>query len=368
MECGFVFISCICSGPSSFLCGSSLVCMSWRTNTGNPGHGEPDVPWLWLPDFGTGNDVLHITYLFDKDWCKFLFHECPGAGCILWSLLSRQGSLTFIVFSAVWLLLYCPHLSVGVLDLWDCCCILKLFLTLDSRLIEWLLLSSFCTYDCVAFWFLDEFQFCVSLSVRMFLFLASSLLQVDTFFWLARTSQWSYWGRGLDVSSAVGFLLSSSSIRVSWLLPSPRPPLMAGRGSSSAGQVSSLLFQTWCFSQTLRQGLGCRSGGSDGSGRWSSAESQLTVSCRELHAVRLGLWLFQEHIRGFSNVIFYGSVMAVSYHRKSTGSRSTLFSQEAQEVLHWVEERELKLLPQCIMGKQNIVADDLSWSQQVLGS
>ena len=41
---------------------------------------------------------------------------------------------------------------------------------------------------------------------------------------------------------------------------------------------------------------------------------------------------------------------AVSYLRKSGGSRSALLNQEEQETLHWMKER-VTLLPQFIMGK-----------------
>ena len=38
----------------------------------------------YLSSFGTGNDVAHTSYLFDKDeGCKTLVHGCVSAGHIL---------------------------------------------------------------------------------------------------------------------------------------------------------------------------------------------------------------------------------------------------------------------------------------------
>ena len=43
-------------------------------------------------------------------------------------------------------------------------------------------------------------------------------------------------------------------------------------------------------------------------------------------------------------------------------------NQEAQHLLYWAESMDLSLVPQFIVGAQNVVADSLSRRNRVLGS
>ena len=60
---------------------------------------------------------------------------------------------------------------------------------------------------------------------------------------------------------------------------------------------------------------------------------------------------------------FCGNTIAVSFLRKA-GVLSKLLSQEAQEILQWVEEKELVIT----LGNSNVVADSPSRKNQVQGS
>ena len=82
-----------------------------------------------------------------------------------------------------------------------------------------------------------------------------------------------------------------------------------------------------------------------------SAEVQLSINLREVCAVKLGLQLFQEHLRDLFIVIFFRNVTLVSHFTKSGGSRFALLNQEAQKIHRLVKERGVTLLPQFIVGE-----------------
>ena len=50
------------------------------------------------------------------------------------------------------------------------------------------------------------------------------------------------------------------------------------------------------------------------------------------------------------------------------GTLSESLNQEAQVILHWVEEKGITLLLQFILGRDNVIADSLSRASQVIGS
>ena len=104
------------------------------------------------------------------------------------------------------------------------------------------------------------------------------------------------------------------------------------------------------------------------SGWGSLVDSLVSISLKELLAVKLRLQAFQEHWRGLSVAIFCHSMAAVLHLRKSGCSRSALPNQKVRVILRWSEERRIPLLPQFIIGKQNLVADALGWGHQVLDS
>ena len=58
----------------------------------------------------------------------------------------------------------------------------------------------------------------------------------------------------------------------------------------------------------------------------------------------------------------------VAYLRRSGGTFSSTLNATAREVLLWVENHHVRLLPQFIMGSSNVTADALSRPNQVIGS
>ena len=66
--------------------------------------------------------------------------------------------------------------------------------------------------------------------------------------------------------------------------------------------------------------------------------------------------------------VFTDNTTALSYVKKQGGTYSVALNREAQHLLRWTESIDLSLVPQFIVGSQNVVADSLSHRQQVLGS
>ena len=66
--------------------------------------------------------------------------------------------------------------------------------------------------------------------------------------------------------------------------------------------------------------------------------------------------------------LFTDNTTALSYLRKERGTRSSTLNSVAQAILRFCEDSSIRLLPQFIPGKLNVLADALSRSSQVLGS
>ena len=80
-------------------------------------------------------------------------------------------------------------------------------------------------------------------------------------------------------------------------------------------------------------------------------------------------------VRGFlhllanqSIALFSDSTTALSYIRKEGGTRSSSLNAVAQAILRLCEAHAVRLLPQFIPGRLNVLAGSLSRSSQVLGS
>ena len=104
------------------------------------------------------------------------------------------------------------------------------------------------------------------------------------------------------------------------------------------------------------------------SGLWSAREAQCSINWRELRAIRLGLLAFQSQLIDQHVGLFCDNTTAIAYLRKQGGTVSENLNEEAQAILRWAEGNSILLSPQFILGRQNVVADSLSRSQQVIAS
>ena len=118
--------------------------------------------------------------------------------------------------------------------------------------------------------------------------------------------------------------------------------------------------------------LGCRLGSSpQRPGRFrplvSRGDSQLHQSVgasSDFYALQHFLPL----VRDTSVAVFADNTTALAYLKNQGGTRSAVLNQTAQDLLRWAELHSVSLLPQFIMGRNNVLADALSRPNQVLGS
>ena len=76
------------------------------------------------------------------------------------------------------------------------------------------------------------------------------------------------------------------------------------------------------------------------------------------------------HLRGRSVSHFTDntSALSYSYFRKEGGTRSSMLNSVAQAILRLCESNDVRLLPQFVPGRLNVLADSLSQGDQILGS
>ena len=104
------------------------------------------------------------------------------------------------------------------------------------------------------------------------------------------------------------------------------------------------------------------------SGLWSREVSLYSINHRELLAVFLAIRGFLHLLRGRSVSLFTDNTSALSYFCKEGGTRSSTLNSVAQAILRLCEDSDVRLLPQFVPGRLNVLADSLSLSGQVLGS
>ena len=104
------------------------------------------------------------------------------------------------------------------------------------------------------------------------------------------------------------------------------------------------------------------------SGVWTPSQKQVSITLREMMAVRNGLLGFSQFLRGKTIALFCDSVTTVAYLRRSGGTRSKVLFLKAREILLWVESMQITILPQFIQGSLNTRADLLSRPNLVIGS
>ena len=104
------------------------------------------------------------------------------------------------------------------------------------------------------------------------------------------------------------------------------------------------------------------------SGSWPPHCSVYLINHRELLAVLYGVQGFLPLLRDQSVSLFADNTTALSYLRNQGGTHSSMLNSVAQAVLRLCETNYIRLLPQFISGKLNVLADSLSHRSQVLGS
>ena len=109
-----------------------------------------------------------------------------------------------------------------------------------------------------------------------------------------------------------------------------------------------------------------RRGGS--SGLWSPEEQLSSINHRELLAIFYALQHFLPLIQNATVAVYADNTTALAYLRNQGGTRSAVLNRTAQDLLRWAERHSISLLPQFIMGRNNVLADSLSNPHQILGS
>ena len=104
------------------------------------------------------------------------------------------------------------------------------------------------------------------------------------------------------------------------------------------------------------------------SGLWSPHCSAFSINHRELLAVLYGVQGFLPLLRLRSVSLFVDNTTALAYLRNQGGTHSSLLNSVAQEILLLCEAHRIRLVPQFIPGRMNVLADSLSHRSQVLGS
>ena len=132
--------------------------------------------------------------------------------------------------------------------------------------------------------------------------------------------------------------------------------------------LEAVLPDLMLWSDASDTGWGAYLGTEVASGLWTEVESSRSINWRELEAVRLALLAFQQQIVGESIAIFIDNSTAISYLRRQGGTLAPALNEVAQLILRWAEANQVHLVPQFILGKQNVVADSLSRANQVIGS
>ena len=115
-------------------------------------------------------------------------------------------------------------------------------------------------------------------------------------------------------------------------------------------------------------GWGAYLGGQVVSGLWSHEETHSSINQRELLAIFYALQHFLPLVRNTSVAVFADNTTALAYLKNQGGTRLAVLNQTAQDLLRWTELHSVSLLPQFIMGRNNVLADALSRPNQILGS
>ena len=122
------------------------------------------------------------------------------------------------------------------------------------------------------------------------------------------------------------------------------------------------------FSDASRAGWGAHLLGHCVSGLWDQLESREHINFLELKAVYLALQAFQHRVAHQSVALMCDNSTVVAYVNKQGGTVSRSLCLLTKELLSWAEANAVKLVARYLPGKANILADQLSRRDQVIGS
>ena len=122
------------------------------------------------------------------------------------------------------------------------------------------------------------------------------------------------------------------------------------------------------YTDASDSGWGAALGDEHLSGVWPPESSRCSINHRELLAVFLGVAGFLPLLRGRSVSLFADNTTALAYLKNQGGTHSSVLNAVAQAVLRLCEDNSIRLVPQFIPGRLNVLADSLSRRSQVLGS
>ena len=122
------------------------------------------------------------------------------------------------------------------------------------------------------------------------------------------------------------------------------------------------------FTDASDSGWGATLGNDQLSGFWTQDFSNFSINHRELLVILYAVRGFLHLLRGHSVSLFMDNTSALAYLRKQGGTRSATLNSVAQSILRLCESQGVRLLPQFVPGKLNVLADSLSRGSQVLGS
>ena len=149
----------------------------------------------------------------------------------------------------------------------------------------------------------------------------------------------------------------------------PRSSLVVESRAARARNLSrASVSQLDLWSDASDVGWGAHLGDQVVSGHWSPEECLSSINHRELLAMFYALQHFLPLVRGTSVAVFADNTTVLAYLKNQGGTRSAVLNQTAQDLLWWAELHSVTLLPQFIMGRNNVLADVLSRPNQILGS
>ena len=120
------------------------------------------------------------------------------------------------------------------------------------------------------------------------------------------------------------------------------------------------------YSDASRKGWGATLEGLNLAGEWSPSDQRLHINMLELKAIWLALQEVLPQVRNKVVAVFSDNMTALSYLQKQGGTKSWSLFRLVQQILLWMEDNDIRLIPQFIQGVRNSVADALSRKGQVL--
>ena len=104
----------------------------------------------------------------------------------------------------------------------------------------------------------------------------------------------------------------------------------------------------------------------EASGLWSREMAAKHINLLELEAIRLVLLSLAPSLVGRAITVHGDNTTALAYLRNQGGTKSFALYQKASEILLWCRAHKISLSVQFVPGKLNVLADQLSRSNQIL--